>query len=174
MRTVLNKSYRENKTHILYSVTLSQKSHRLWDKVEKYGGASMLLLSFWRRVACWISKATRAQAHSNARVPTLRTHAPPRTHIYVRFTAFFLWQQWFRERASLLHHTRWFRYDRDKLWLVYTQSVPVTFEPPCTYIACVVHNRDGMYLPRGWPVNFIFKCARCVWNKGYCRAWLID
>jgi hypothetical protein len=28
--------------------------------------------------------------------------------------------------------TRWFKYDRDKLWLVYTQSVPVIFEPPCT------------------------------------------
>ena len=26
--------------------------------------------------------------------------------------------------------TRWFKYDRDKLWLVYTQSVPVIFEPP--------------------------------------------
>jgi hypothetical protein len=29
-------------------------------------------------------------------------------------------------------YTRWFKYDRDKLWLVYTQSVPVTFEPPCS------------------------------------------
>jgi hypothetical protein len=28
--------------------------------------------------------------------------------------------------------TGWFKYDRDKLWLVYTQSVPVIFEPPCT------------------------------------------
>jgi hypothetical protein len=28
--------------------------------------------------------------------------------------------------------TRWFKYDRDKLWLVYTQIVPVIFEPPCT------------------------------------------
>ena len=28
--------------------------------------------------------------------------------------------------------TRWLKYDRDKLWLVYTQSVPVIFEPPCT------------------------------------------
>jgi hypothetical protein len=28
-------------------------------------------------------------------------------------------------------NTRWFKYDRDKLWLVYTQSVPVIFEPPC-------------------------------------------
>ena len=27
------------KTHILYSVTFSQKSYRLWDNVEKYGGA---------------------------------------------------------------------------------------------------------------------------------------
>jgi hypothetical protein len=29
--------------------------------------------------------------------------------------------------------TRWFKYDRDKLWLVYTQIVPVIFQPPCTY-----------------------------------------
>jgi hypothetical protein len=27
--------------------------------------------------------------------------------------------------------TRWFKYDRDKLWLVYKQIVPVIFEPPC-------------------------------------------
>jgi hypothetical protein len=27
--------------------------------------------------------------------------------------------------------TRWFKYDLDKLWLVYTQIVPVIFEPPC-------------------------------------------
>jgi hypothetical protein len=31
--------------------------------------------------------------------------------------------------------TRWFKYDRDKLWLVYTQIVPVIFEPPC--ISCI-------------------------------------
>jgi hypothetical protein len=29
-------------------------------------------------------------------------------------------------------NTRWFKYDRDKLWLVYTQIVPVIFEPPCS------------------------------------------
>jgi hypothetical protein len=33
-----------------------------------------------------------------------------------------------------LNHTRWFKYDRDKLWLVYTQRVPVIFEPPCIYL----------------------------------------
>jgi hypothetical protein len=32
-----------------------------------------------------------------------------------------------------LVNTRWFKYDRDKLWLVYTQIVPVIFESPCTY-----------------------------------------
>ena len=32
-----------------------------------------------------------------------------------------------------LIYTRWFKYDRDKLWLVYTQIVPVIFEPPCSY-----------------------------------------
>jgi hypothetical protein len=39
--------------------------------------------------------------------------------------------------GDVTHHwlvvTGWFKYDRDKLWLVYTQSVPVVFEPPCTY-----------------------------------------
>jgi hypothetical protein len=29
--------------------------------------------------------------------------------------------------------TRWFKYYRDKLWLVYTQIIPVIFEPPCIY-----------------------------------------
>ena len=33
----------------------------------------------------------------------------------------------------IFHNTRWFKYDRDKLWLVYTKSVPVIFEPPCTF-----------------------------------------
>jgi hypothetical protein len=39
-----------------------------------------------------------------------------------------------------LRNTRWFKYDRDKLWLVYTQIVPVIFEPPCinTYIMWTV------------------------------------
>jgi hypothetical protein len=34
--------------------------------------------------------------------------------------------------TSVIHYDkRWFKYDRDKLWLVYTQLVPVIFEPPC-------------------------------------------
>ena len=34
--------------------------------------------------------------------------------------------------------TRWFKYDRDKLWLVYTHIVPVIFEPPCTSVYLIV------------------------------------
>jgi hypothetical protein len=33
--------------------------------------------------------------------------------------------------AQISLNTRWFKYDRDKLWLVYTQIVPVIFESPC-------------------------------------------
>jgi hypothetical protein len=33
--------------------------------------------------------------------------------------------------SQLGYGTRWFKYDRDKLRLVYTQIVPVIFEPPC-------------------------------------------
>jgi hypothetical protein len=35
--------------------------------------------------------------------------------------------------SALLSYTRWFKYDRDKRWLVYTQIVPVIFEPPCIF-----------------------------------------
>jgi hypothetical protein len=40
--------------------------------------------------------------------------------------------------------TRWFKYDRDKLWLVYTQIVPVIFEPPCNtnVFLQVVYSHD--------------------------------
>jgi hypothetical protein len=44
-------------------------------------------------------------------------------------------RRWFKFPVPSHHSalsTRWLKYDRDKLWLVYTQSVPVIFEPPCT------------------------------------------
>ena len=40
--------------------------------------------------------------------------------------------------APVFKNTRWFKYDWDKLWLVYTQIVPVIFEPPCK---CNVRSR---------------------------------
>ena len=35
-----------------------------------------------------------------------------------------------RPTLPLFQSTRWLKYDRDKLWLVYTQIVPVIFELP--------------------------------------------
>jgi hypothetical protein len=40
--------------------------------------------------------------------------------------------------------TRWFKYDRNKLWLVYTQIVPVIFEPPCT---CTLIHEYTAHMP---------------------------
>jgi hypothetical protein len=42
-----------------------------------------------------------------------------------------------RSKGKLIkcvEYTRWFKYDRDKPWLVYTQIVPVIFEPPCIFV----------------------------------------
>ena len=42
-------------------------------------------MAIWRRVACWVSKATRSQAHSSARAPTLNpshTHELTHTHTH--------------------------------------------------------------------------------------------
>jgi hypothetical protein len=38
------------------------------------------------------------------------------------------------QKCGWFINTRWFKYDREKLWLVYTQIVPVIFEPPCTSV----------------------------------------
>jgi hypothetical protein len=49
------------KTHILYSVTFSRKSYRLWDNVEKYVTARQATddnIIRRMRFACWITKAT--------------------------------------------------------------------------------------------------------------------
>jgi hypothetical protein len=42
-----------------------------------------------------------------------------------------------------IDYTRWFKYDRNKLWLVYTQIVPVIFEPPCICFYSVLFWRPG-------------------------------
>ena len=59
----------------------------------------------WRRVACWISKVTRSQAHACDRAPThTHKHARTCTQKYVIVIAFRR-QQWFRERAPVLRYT---------------------------------------------------------------------
>ena len=69
-----------------------RKSCHLWDNVEKCGGTEGATndVTIWRvRFACWIRKATCTRAYPQE---------------YVIFVAFSR-RQWFRERASLLHHT---------------------------------------------------------------------
>jgi hypothetical protein len=46
--------------------------------------------------------------------------------------------------------TSWFKYDRDKLWLLYTQIVAVIFEPPCTCKQC--RTTDSSPADRRLPI----------------------
>jgi len=41
--------------------------------------------------------------------------------------------------------TRWFKYDRDYLCVNKPQSVPVIFEPPCTYEWTTILNADNIF-----------------------------
>jgi hypothetical protein len=68
-------------THILCSITFFRKSRRLWDNVEKYGGARETVDGNMAHVRCMmISKAVRTQAQANAHTPThTRNNAHPRT-----------------------------------------------------------------------------------------------
>jgi hypothetical protein len=56
---------------------------------------------------------------------------------------------------------RWFKYDRDKLWLVYTQIVPVIFEPPCRRKVT-----DAAYSRKNTP-TFRKKLAIIPWRIFY-------
>ena len=63
--------------------------------------------------------------------------------------------------------TRWFKYDQDKLWLVYTQTVPVIFELPCIrnkfqsyqrrreYFAITTACPDDYLIPRWQERHFV-------------------
>ena len=66
-------------------------------------------MTILQRVACWISKATRGQAHAGARAHTCAsTHSPTCAHAHSQKCLILIaspWQEWFRERASLLRYT---------------------------------------------------------------------
>jgi hypothetical protein len=84
-------------------------------------------MTIWRRVACSISKATRAQAHTRALAPT---HQPIYTHttkclIFITF----LRQQWCCERALVLRYTYTACLDLDegsRNFFLYTQCFTPT------------------------------------------------
>jgi hypothetical protein len=88
------------KTHILYSITFSRKSCRLWDNVEKYGSAGQAAddnIIRRMRIACWITKATdthtlricNTYCFSTAKVVT-RTRLNVTS--YVRCVSCWLWR----------------------------------------------------------------------------------
>jgi hypothetical protein len=89
---------------------------------------------------------TRARVFTRPRpgTPQTRTHTGARmcTHTQecVILNAFSRQKWFFWTHHTMLRYTRWFKYDRDKLWLVYTQIVPVIFEPPCTYVDSLVET----------------------------------
>jgi hypothetical protein len=74
-------------------------------------------------------------------------------------------------------HTRWFKYDRDKLWLVYTQIVPVIFEPPSSYLCrfCILFisvcifgiTTQAMWVQRNTETRSCEHCCRGKSNKYY-------
>ena len=93
MRNVLQKSCRENQnTHFMINNFFFRKSHRLWDNVEKCGGARGATsdVTIWRiRFACWKSKATCTYAHAH-------THAPRYPHARTgQWVITFPRKQWF-------------------------------------------------------------------------------
>jgi hypothetical protein len=45
--------------------------------------------------------------------------------------------------SHIFIYTRWFKYDRDKLSLVYTQIVPIILEPPCTLVRKALEKLAG-------------------------------
>jgi hypothetical protein len=83
MRNISHKRCRENKTHILCSITFFRKSCRLWENVAKYfttGHATGDNTIRCIRIACWVTKATHTQSE----------------WVIIAFQR----QQWLRERAS--------------------------------------------------------------------------
>ena len=62
-------------------IRISKNWCRLYDVEKNVVEPETLKMTIWRRVATWISKATRAQAHARARGPThTYTYACTRMH----------------------------------------------------------------------------------------------
>ena len=104
MRNISNKSCRENQNIRFIFSTVFMKTVQFMRKCRKIKWRQMPQMAIWRRVAYWISKAARAQAHSRALHPHPHTHARTHTHKYVILITF-PQQHFFRERSSLSRYT---------------------------------------------------------------------
>jgi hypothetical protein len=69
--------------------------------------------------------------------------------------------------SKTMVNTRWFKYDRDKLWLVYTQIVPVIFEPPCSYHTTRCHIPNNSTLS-----SCVILTAERLTLISACKVWL--
>ena len=117
------------KRHILYWVIFFRKSNRLGDNAEKYCRAGQVTDDSKTRCMafrCWITKATNTHCVFNLLLFQYNNSYVNGPQCYVMRALLHLYID-----NLISQSTRWFEYDRDKLWLVYTQIVPVIFEPPC-------------------------------------------
>jgi hypothetical protein len=76
-----------------------------------------------------------------------------------------------RENVVIYIHTytRWFKCDRDKLWLVYTQIVPVIFKPPCVCVCIYIYICAPDYTaPHKWRQ---LSSLRCLTRKEKQNFW---
>jgi hypothetical protein len=116
MRNGSNIFFRNNKnSHFMFN-SFFPENRVSYEKVLKNAvDTEKQQMTICRRVTCWISKATRVQAHASAREPTpihiwkhahARTHPHAGTHTqkHVILTAFPR-QRYFQERASVLRYT---------------------------------------------------------------------
>jgi hypothetical protein len=69
------------KIHISCSITFSENCAVYKIMQKNFVEPERPQMAMWRRFACWISKATRAQAHASAREPK-STCTSTHTHIY--------------------------------------------------------------------------------------------
>ena len=91
MINILEESCGENKNTILCSVLFFSRNRAFYEIISKSNvEPETLHMTIWRRVACWISKATRSQAHSRVREHThtvyVRTHPRMHTQTEIRNT----------------------------------------------------------------------------------------
>jgi len=90
------------KTHILCTLTFFSLNPAVYEIMKNIVEPIRPQMTIWRmHIACWRPKA-------------IHTHLE-----YVILIALAL-QQWLHERISVLHYTRWFKYDRD--WFVCKQA----------------------------------------------------
>ena len=98
MRNVSDKIVEKIKTHILYSVTFFRKSCRVWDNVEKHGGAREAAdnnIIRRMRFVCRITKATHTHTQNMYYLVVLRGNSASRKRLnitlYIYCVSFLSW-----------------------------------------------------------------------------------